>query len=379
MDSIVCPHCNNTFELSEALAHQLEEKMREKVNADYQEKLEKQKQEIKKQAEDALSLKMTDAQNEAKEAKLRNEELQKQLLELTKTLRELKDKDEQRDLTYQKQLIADREKMQEDISKTMMEKSHLETLELKKQLDDTKKALEDAQRKAAQKSQQLQGEVLELELEEILRLAFPHDEVQAIGKGINGADIRHIVKTPMGNVCGIILWELKRTKHWDDKWIGKLKEDVRSEKAHVPVIVSAELPDEAKAGMGVKEGVWICALPLVIPLAELLRKNLYDIARQKAVNANSNEKSDLVYRYITSHEFQQQVESLIETYLGMQQELLQERRAFEKMWKVREGQIEKLLHGTAHIIGSMQGRGATIQGIKGLDLPELNSGEDILA
>ncbi len=374
MNDITCPNCGKPIEISQALQHQIEEQITIKLKNQYTEEFEKQKEKIKKQTEDKikedLNLQIKNSANEVEESKKKNEQLQTQLLELTKNLRELKDKDQTRELEMQKKLLDEREKMKDEISKNIQEKSNLEILEMKKQLDDTKKALEEAQRKAAQKSQQLQGEVLELELEELLRNAFPLDQIEPVAKGVNGADIKHLVKTPMGNICGIILWEFKRTKHFDDKWTQKLKDDLRNAKANIPVIVSMELPLEAKSGMGIKDGVWICNMQLVIPLAELLRKNLYDIARQKAINDKASEKADLIYQYITSHEFQQQVESIIETYTSMQQQLMKEKTAFERIWKVREGQIDKLLRGTANIIGSIQGKGATLPSIKGLNLIE---------
>ncbi len=366
-----CPHCGKEIEINKALSHQIEEKLRQQLSQESQEKFAKQKEEIERKAQETIKLEMQDMKNQAKETQEKNTQLQDQLLSLTKTLRELKEKDEQRELLMQKQMLEEREKMREDISKTVMERSRMDKLELEKQLEDTKKALEDAQRKAAQKSQQLQGEVLELELEKLLRQAFPQDTIEPIGKGVNGADIRHLVKSPLGNSCGIILWELKRTKQWGNDWIPKLKQNLRDEKAHVPVIVSFELPPEVKSGLGMKEGVWITSPDLVLPLAELLRKGLLDLARQKALEQNSSDTASQVYHYIIGHEFQQQVEILVETYIAMKQDLQKEKGAFERMWKAREGQIDRILQSAAHIVGSIQGKGATIAQIKGLDLPEL--------
>lgn len=374
MNDIKCPSCGKIIQISEALQHQIEEQVTSKLSEKYKLDFDNQKEEFKKQTEEKikeeLDLKIKDKENETEETKKKNLEQQNQILELTKTMRELKNKDQERELELQKKLLEEREKMQNEISKNVQEKASMEILEIKKQLGDTKKALEEAQRKSSQVSQQLQGEVLELELEEMLKNAFPHDEIIPVAKGVSGADIKHVVKTPLGNVCGIILWEFKRTKHFDNKWISKLKDDLRNEKANIPVIVSMELPIEAESGIGIKDNVWVCSLRLALPMAELLRKNLYDIARQKAVIANSSEKADLLYSYITSHEFQQQIESIIETYSGMQEQLSKEKIAFERMWKVREGQIDKLLRGTANIIGSIQGKGAVISNIKGLDIFE---------
>lgn len=316
-------------------------------------------------------MKLKDLQNEKQEDKKRIEKLMQDILKANENMRELRKKDEERELEQQKKLLEEEKKIREEVIKSETEKANLKLLEVTKQLDDTKKALEEAQRKSSQTSQQLQGEVIELELEEFLRSSFPHDEIIAIGKGVHGADIRHIVKSPKGYVCGVILWESKRTKRWEDKWLDKLKDDLRNEKANIPVIVSSELPKEAKDGIGLKEGVWIASQPFVFALAELLRRNLLEVGYQKAVMANKSDKADLLYNYVVSHEFKQQVEAIVEMYIEMKQQIIKEKASFEKMWKVREEQVEKILRSTAHITGSIQGKvGAAMPQIKGLDLLE---------
>ena len=61
----------------------------------------------------------------------------------------------------------------------------------------------------------------------------------------------------------------------------------------------------------------------------------------------------------------------------MQEQVAKERIAFERMWKAREGQIRRLVNSTANVVGSIQGRiGTSALQIKGLDLPELESGKD---
>jgi len=375
MNKIVCPNCNREIEISQAIAHKIQEEVLEKAHKKYNEALEKQRKDIEEKAEkrikDELELKFKDSQNELDEVKEQSRELREQLLELTKQLRLLKQKDDERELEMQKKLSLEREKIQEEIVKVEKEKSNLEIAEVKKQLEDTKKALEDAQRKAAQKSQQLQGEILELELERILHDAFPHDNVESVAKGTPGADVLQVVKSPKGFVCGSILWESKRTKEWSDKWLVKLKEDLRAQKANIPIIVSVVLPKEAKDGFGIKEGVCICSFKLILPIATVMRKNLLDVGYQKAVSANREEKKDLLFDYVTNYEFQQQVERIFEAYKEGKNQISKERIAFEKSWKQREVQLERIILSTANIVGSMQGRiGASMPQIKGLELTD---------
>src|SRR6185369_10385907 len=248
MNTVQCPYCKKQFELSEAFKHQVEEDIRRETDTKHKEELKKLEREIEEKAEkrikEEVALMLKNSENEVEEEKKKSDKLQNDLLEQLKVVRKLQADQLQKDIDMEKKLQHDREKMQEELSKSLKEKSDLENAELKKQLEDTQKALVEAQRKASQKSQQLQGEVLELELENLLKTAFPHDEIEPIGKGITGADIRHIVKSPKGFTCGTILWESKRTKEWSDKWIAKLKEDLRADKAMCAVIVSIILPKE---------------------------------------------------------------------------------------------------------------------------------------
>lgn len=373
MDTIICPSCGKQVTITLAIKHQVEEQIKKDLQEQHLKDIQKIKSEVEEKAfekaRESLEFKFKDAQNELEETKKRNNDLQNQLLEMSKSIRELKDQGDKRELENQKKLNEEIDRMRESVSKTEQEKSKLKELELQKQLDDMKKALVEAQRKGEQKSQQLQGEVLELELEQMLDKEFPHDEIIPVEKGVLGADIQHIVKSPRGFECGMILWEFKRTKDWSDKWIAKLKEDLRARKANIPVIVSIALPKEAQNGFGIIDGVFVCSHTLAIPIAILLRKNLLDVGYQKAITANKGSKAEHLYSYVTSHEFQQQVETIVETYRQMQEQITKERVAFEKSWKQREAQAQKIVLSTANIIGSMQGKvGASMPQIKGLEI-----------
>jgi hypothetical protein len=346
--TIICPHCKKTIELTDALTHQIKDIVLEEQQEKHEEELAQMKEKLKAAEDTELELR--------KQKNLLDEE--KRTFELTK----------------QRQLDTEREKIRQKTLEEAAESQRLKEKEKDKVIDDLKKSLEEAQRKATQGSQQLQGEVAELDLEDIFRKEFPGDTIEPVGKGVLGADIRQIVRSPRGMDCGHILWESKRTKAWSDGWISKLKDDMRNDKANIPAIVSEVLPDEIKTGLGVKDGVWVTGPRLVVPLAMLLRKTLLDAARQKAIAQNQQTKAEELYGYVTSHEFAQQVEAMIETYKEMAQQITRERTAFEKNWKQREAQVNRLLSGVAGIYGSMQGiAGPALPTIKNL---ELTSGEE---
>jgi hypothetical protein len=373
MTTITCPHCGKPFEINEALETELRKHIEEDVK-------NKSKEETAKLQEKAIaSVKEKFEQDsklrdeELQENKKQNKELRDQLSELMKQLREEKTARENAEVIMQKKLLDEQGKIRLKAKEEESEKHRLELKERDTRLESMQKTIEELQRKGSVGSQQLQGEVQELDLEQIFRKTFPQDSIEPIGKGVLGADIRQRVKSPMGMDCGTILWESKRTKAWSDGWITKLKEDALHDKAHIPAIVSDTLPEEAKSGMGYKDGVWIASPKLAMPLAALLRKSLLDAAKQKKIAGAQASKAEELYGFVTSHEFQQQMEAMIETYEDMQQEISKERISFERSWKLREMQVNKLLTGVSGLYGSMQGiAGSALAPIKSL---ELSSGE----
>lgn len=375
VNAIVCPHCGKTLEITEALKHQIESEIVAKEEEKFKIELEKTRRDlsvkIKKELEEKSFMDMEDMRRQLEEKNEKVKKLQEFELRLREENRKLEEKKKEIEIEAARTLASERKKLEETISLQLTEQHRLKEKEKDKVIDDLKKALDDAQRKASQGSQQLQGEVKELDLESTLQSSFPHDAIEPVGKGVRGADVRQIVKSPRGTACGVILWESKRTKAWSDDWTVKLKDDLRAEKANIPVVITQTLPREAASGIGLKDGVWVCADSFLIPLATLLRQKLLEVAYQKAVSAHKGEKADFLYEYVTGHEFRQQVEAIVEVYQEMQLQIVRERAAFEKSWKAREAQTQRLLSATANVYGSMQGLvGSSLPQVKGLDLLE---------
>ena len=295
---------------------------------------------------------------------------QKIELDLRKKSNELEEKNRTMELSMQRQLDIERNNIRLKTAEEIAETQRLKDREKDKMIDDLKKSLEDAQRKATQGSQQLQGEVQELDLEDKLKAAFPTYDIIPVAKGINGADIKQIVKSPnTGVVCGSILWESKRTKTWTDGWITKLKDDMRADKSNVAVIISEVMPSEIKTGFGVKDAVWICLPKHLEAVGMMLAKGLRDSAYQRLVSQNQNDKAQQVYSYFTSHEFTAQVEIMVESISLMREQIAKERMALEKIWTARDAQIGKLSTSISGVYGSLSGiAGNALPAVKQLEL-----------
>lgn len=217
---------------------------------------------------------------------------------------------------------------------------------------------------------QTQGEVLELDLESLLKSQFPVDEIEPVPKGIKGADIVQRVHDRGGRFCGTIIWESKHTKAWNDGWLSKLKDDQREVKAEIAVLVTETMPKGIERFSQVG-GVWVTSYVLSIALASVLRTSLIDLAQLKSSLVGKSEKMEVLYNYLSGSEFRQRIEAIVESFQSMKEDLEQEKRATVKMWAKREKQIERVVTNTAGMYGDMEGIiGTSLPHIRSLELTE---------
>lgn len=413
--NIKCPSCNFEFPLEEALNDELKENIEKEKN-----ELRQQMIEFKKAKEDELKKAelIFQKQLQGKEEELNNRilvEKQKLQQELQESLRKsiaadfenqlkilqqsdaekeeklkiarqkeldflqkeqaLKIKEEELQITLQRQLVVEREKLKEQLQKEESDKLllkeqefQLKTRELEKQIEDQKKLVDEMKRKAEQGSMQMQGEVQELLLEELLQSTFPFDKIEPVGKGVRGADCIQTVRNQFGNEVGKIIFESKRTKDFTNDWIEKLKTDMRNLGTDVAVIVTQALPKDMDR-FGEKDGVYICTFTEVRSVVLLLRNALLKIFEAKKSQENKGDKMVMLYDYLIGNEFSEQWKAIREGFMSMKLSIQKERDAMEKLWKAREKQLEKVLLNAAHIRGS-------IEGIAGADAVNLTIGDD---
>jgi hypothetical protein len=232
--------------------------------------------------------------------------------------------------------------------------------------------LEEMQRKSESASQQLQGEVQELDLAAVLAARFPRDSVVAVPKGEHGGDLLQRVNSAAGP-CGTILWESKRTKHWSDAWLAKLREDQRAARAEIAVIVSQALPKDIDT-FELIENVYVVSPRCVVPLATTLRQALIELAMARQATQGQQTKVELVYQYLTGSRFRQRIQAIVEAFVAMQDDLNAEKRAAQRQWSKRQTQIERVIDSTAGLYGDLQGiAGKTLQEIEELSLPALDA------
>lgn len=412
--TIICPNCKTEIKLTESLAAPLIEATRkefekrlslkdadiakrESAVREKEEALSKAKEAIDEQVEEKVKLERTQiiseeakkarlavaSDLEQKSAELKNlndvlnqqseklAEAQKAQVELIRKQRELDDAKREMELTIEKRIQEKLDTTRDQARKEAEEQLKLKVMEKEQTITSMQKQIEELKRKAEQGSQQLQGEVQELELESLLKAKFPHDSIMPVPKGEHGGDVLQCVVGPLGLACGTIIWESKRTKNWSDGWLAKLREDQRTAKAEIAVIVSQTLPKEVET-FDLVEGVWVTHPRAALPVALSLRQSLIEIAAARQASEGQQTKMELVYQYLTGPRFRQRVQAIVEAFSSMQEDLDKEKKVIMKQWAKRDEQIERVMQATVGMYGDLQGiAGKTLQEIEGLDLKAL--------
>lgn len=401
---ITCPKCHTLINVEDVLGTQVEERLRKEMDADFlakiqevhsreeqlkmervafdekkkmenelfqkrlNDELEKQSKTLAEKAMTDAQVKITSLQKQLDESAKQNLQLQQKELELIRISQELKNKDETHRLAMERAMLEQQQRIKEEEAKKTQSTIEQREREWKIKEEQQLKKLEDMKAKLEQGSMQLQGEAMELLLEELLRTTYPYDDIQEVGKGVKGADIIQSVINTLQQNCGTIIYESKKTKEFSAEWIEKLKADMRTQGADIAVLVTQAMP-KGWNHFGLKEGVWICGYKDVIPLTTVLRDGLIKVHQAIATQENKGDKMQLLYHYLTGNEFMQHVQAIVEGFSSMKNALDTEKRAMEKIWKEREKQIEKVIINTSQMYGSIKGiAGNSLTSISQLEL-----------
>jgi hypothetical protein len=315
---------------------------------------------------------LAELQEVLKQRDLKLAEAQKAQAEVLRKQRELDDAKREMELTIEKRIQESLNATREQARKEAEEELRLKVNEKEQTISSMQRQIEELKRRAEQGSQQLQGEVQELELENLLRTKFPRDSIQPVPKGEFGGDVLHRVNGTLGQSCGFILWECKRTKNWSDGWLAKLREDQRTAKAEIAVMVSQALPKDVETFEFI-EGVWVTHPRAAMPMAVVLRQTLLEVAAVRQSSEGQQTKMEMVYQYLTGSRFRQRVQAIVEAFSCMREDLDREKRAIVKQWAKREQQIDRVMEATVGMYGDLQGiAGKTLQEIEGLEFPALD-------
>jgi hypothetical protein len=397
--TIKCPECGTEIPLTETIAAPLierarvesEAKLRDALDAKQaaEQKLLSERQQIEVaragiEAEVAkqLSTKLTEGEKVQRErirtemeaelegSKAREVETmallkttQQEVLEAMKAQQKAEIAAQSAEIEAQKKVQAEVAQLKEDAQREAQEAERLRVAEKDKQIDKLLQQLDEAKRQAQQGSQQMQGEILELDLETTLRATFPWDEIEPVKAGQRGGDLVHRVMTGPGQLAGTIMWEIKRTQNWGGDWPAKAKQDAATVKAEIVIIVSEVCPKGIEC-FGLVEGVWAVKPSYAVAVTHALRQQMDQVAAARRLSVGKQGKAELLYDYLTGPEFRARLEGIVEPFVQMQADLDSEKRSTMSRWKRTEKRIERVLISASSLSGDLQGIG-------GREMPEL--------
>jgi hypothetical protein len=379
-DAVICPKCGAEIPVSTALKESIESRVNElyanRLKTEVEKKLEAEREKMRERVNEEFNSKYVELEDRIgvkekhlQEAQKRESEERKRRIDLEEIVREQK-------IASERQLEEEKGKMQEKMRREYDAEYNLERRENQQKIEGLMKKVQELSQKLEQGSQQIQGEVLEEELEERVRGAFPSDSIHPIPQGTKGPDLIQTIKNQVGIESGRIAWEAKRTKEWNDEWIGKLKEDLVKHNAEIGIIITKSLPKDV-AAFGMRSGILITNFENAIPLAMIARANLMELARQKRLSESSNETRDILYNYLTSTQFRQRVEAVAEGIVRMRSDIETERRSMERQWSKRTKEIERTIGNFSGMFGDLQGIiGSSLPNVKYLSLSDENDQDE---
>jgi len=385
---VECPRCGNRFELSETFRAHFEAEMRKefdnalrdseaKIRAEAEQASKAERVKSEKQVKDLqVQLQTNQEAQEKREAEIRAEAEQASKAERAESENQI------RDLQVQLRANQEAQEKREAEIRVEAEKKASSEYEIKRgKWDNEKQRLEkrmaDMQRQLEQKPAELQGEALEAYLKRQLQTEFPVDRIEDIKRGQYGADLTQEVFDGQLGACGIVVWEAKRTKRWNNNWLAKIKTDADRVGTHLRVIVSETLPTEIR-NFGLKEGVWVSNLECALPLAQALRLQLIEGTRLQRARQGMGLKMDEIYQYLTSQRFGERIQLMVDTWIALEKQVDTEERSMNRQWKERRKQLARIRNSTIEMFTDFSNiLGQEIAQVPGLELEALPPGDNV--
>ncbi|NLD34716.1 MAG: DUF2130 domain-containing protein [Clostridiales bacterium] len=412
--NITCPYCKKSFEISDAIQHHIEDELQrakdeqsQTLRKEYddasqarvrqavadalaeaqqaadlqlarerqaaQAALEKARQSTElelKKAQLATELETDRLRQQAESAKEGEKQLREQLKALLEELSRANQAKEDAQLTARKELMAKERTIREEATLKASEDFNTKIREQEETISRLREQLTTAKQVAEQGSQQLQGEILELDVEQGLRAAFPYDSIDEVKKGERGSDIRQVVNEQFYANCGLILWECKNAKTYQPAWLGKLRDELAAEKAQIGVIVFSPTDGGGEDFKQLADNVWLVKPRYVIMLATFLREVCVKVAIANRNAQGKDVKIEMIYQYLTGGEFNNRIRYIIESYDEMAKQLDTEKKQAQRRWAAQEKILQK-------VTASLYGMSGDLQGIAGQEIIALpGHGED---
>ena len=383
-DAVTCPDCGAEFDIADRLRSHIESSVRIEMAQKYEEdrendlaihnaEIEKQRAQINDLrkakidfdnllAEQDIAIQEAKAQGAIDKAKEMSSELN--ILRQTKI-----DHDNllaEQDIAIQEaKAQGAREAMklanqglEEKVSQRAKEITSEKDLEISRlELEATRKneIIERLQQQS--KSGELEGEVLELAVENQLRNLHPRDNIKEVKRGNYGADIEQSVLTNTGSIAGKILWECKKHKKWQNSWLNTIRKNALEFNADTMVIVTTTMPKGMET-FGKIDDVFICKYSEVPVVSQLLNHAVLKAHRDNQRGEHMMSIHERVSEYISGPEFAMLMRVVIKAYEDFEDDLRKEEQYMKTRWKSRRIYLSEVIDSLSSLAGKLEYLGA---------------------
>lgn len=233
-----------------------------------------------------------------------------------------------------------------------IEKQKARTEKVAKMAEKYRKARDEAIERAKQLEEmikkgttpQIEGFDFERELANQLRTRFPEDEVKPTGRK---GDVIQTVKTENKKV-GKIIYECKKTKEFQNKFIEQIRRDKARAIADYGVIVTWATKED-KQGFWIEEDVIIVHPYGVLDIATFLRETLVQMYTLKMSKSEFEVKGKALLEFMQSEEFRTRIQDSIAKSRDAYEILKKEVKTHVNMWKKRFKIYESIHRNTGVI------------------------------
>ena len=383
-DAVTCPDCGAEFDIADRLRSHIELNVRKEIKQHYEDKydndlavhnaeLENQRNQLNDLRQtkidyDNLKSEQEVAINEAKAQGARDyqEEMASELSTLRQTkidhdnlvlAQEIAIKEAKAQGAREATKLANQE-LEEKISVRVKEENASKDLEIgrleleKERQNEIIKRLQDQS-----KSGELEGEVLELAVENQLQNLHPRDNIKEVKRGNYGADIEQSVLTNTGSVAGKILWECKKHKKWQNSWLNTIRKNALEFNADTMVIVTTTMPKGMET-FGKVDDVFICKYSEVPVVSQLLNHAVLKAHRENQRGEHMMSIHERVSEYISGPEFAMVMRVVIKAYEDFEDDLRKEEQYMKTRWKARRGYLSEVIDSITSLAGKLEYLGA---------------------
>ena len=383
-DAVTCPDCGAEFDIADRLRSHIESSIRIEMAQKYEEERENDlaihNAEIEKQraqindlrkakidfdnllAEQDIAIQEAKAQGAIDKAK----EMSSELAILRQTKIDHDNLLAEQDIAIQEaKAQGAREAMklanqglEEKVSQRAKEITSEKDLEISRlELEATRKneIIERLQQQS--KSGELEGEVLELAVENQLRNLHPRDNIKEVKRGNYGADIEQSVLTNTGSIAGKILWECKKHKKWQNSWLNTIRKNALEFNADTMVIVTTTMPKGMET-FGKIDDVFICKYSEVPVVSQLLNHAVLKAHRDNQRGEHMMSIHERVSEYISGPEFAMVMRVVIKAYEDFEDDLRKEEQYMKTRWKSRRIYLSEVIDSITSLAGKLEYLGA---------------------